>query len=156
MGPHERINALVKGEWKTCLVSPSRLPWWLRQWSVCLQCRRPRFNPWVRKMPWRRKWLCSPVFLPGGSHEQRSLVGYSSWGHKEPDLTEGLTLVQKLRVLRPQDPSVQQDTERAQSWVPTRAWTMFTTEDQAFKFTELTMRSSGPGDLKASVCFSTP
>jgi len=49
---------------------------------VCLQCRRPRFDPWVRKIPWRRKWQPTPVFLPGESHGQRSLVGYSPRGHK--------------------------------------------------------------------------
>ena len=36
------------------------------------------FNPWVRKIPWRRQWLPTPVFLPGESHGQRSLAGYSS------------------------------------------------------------------------------
>ena len=39
-------------------------------------------------MPWRRKWQPSPVFLSGESHGQRSLVGYSPWGHKEMDTTE--------------------------------------------------------------------
>ena len=53
-----------------------------------LQCRRPGFNPWVRKIPWRRKWHPTPVLLPGKSHRQRSLVGYSPWGHKESDTTE--------------------------------------------------------------------
>ena len=43
---------------------------------------RPGFDPWVKKIPWRRKWQPTPVFLPGKSHGQRSLVGYSSWGHK--------------------------------------------------------------------------
>ena len=41
-----------------------------------------RFNPCVGKIPWRRKWLPTPVFLPGESLGQRSLVGYSPWGHK--------------------------------------------------------------------------
>ena len=45
------------------------------------------FDPWVRKIPWRREWLPSAVFLPGESHGQRSLVGYSLWGHKESDTT---------------------------------------------------------------------
>ena len=45
---------------------------------VC-RCRRLRFNPWVGKTPWRRKWQPTPVFLPGESHGQRSLVGYSPW-----------------------------------------------------------------------------
>ena len=40
------------------------------------------FNPWVRKIPWRREWLPTPVFLLGESHGQRSLVGYSLWGPK--------------------------------------------------------------------------
>ena len=43
-------------------------------------CRRLRFNLWVRKIPWRRKWQPTPVFLPGEFHEQRSLAGYSPWG----------------------------------------------------------------------------
>ena len=40
------------------------------------------------KSPWRRKWQPTPIFLLGKSHEQRSLAGYSSWGHKELDMTE--------------------------------------------------------------------
>ena len=43
----------------------SGLPWWLRWWRICLQGRRPRFDPWVRKIPWRREGLPIPVFLPG-------------------------------------------------------------------------------------------
>jgi len=43
----------------------------------CLKCRRPRFDPWDRKMPWKREWQPTLIFLPGESHEQRSLVGYS-------------------------------------------------------------------------------
>ena len=42
--------------------------------------RRPRFSPWVRKTPWRRKWQPTPVFLPGETHGQRNLEGYSPWG----------------------------------------------------------------------------
>ena len=56
-----------------------------------LQCRRPGFNPWVRKIPWRREWLLTSVFLPGEFHEQRSLAVYSPWGHKELDMAEWLT-----------------------------------------------------------------
>ena len=48
----------------------------------------PGFDPWVGKIPWRRKWQPTPVFLPGESHGQRSLVGYSPWGRKESDMTE--------------------------------------------------------------------
>ena len=49
---------------------------------ICLKCRQLGFNPWVRKIPWRRKWQPTPAFLPGKSHKQRRLVGYSPWGHK--------------------------------------------------------------------------
>ena len=52
---------------------------------------RPRFDPWVRKIPWRRNWLCTPIFLPGESQGQTSLAGQSPWGHKESDTTELLT-----------------------------------------------------------------
>ena len=48
----------------------------------------PGFNPWVRKNPWRKEWLLTPVFLPGKSHGQRSLVGDNPGGHKELDTTE--------------------------------------------------------------------
>jgi len=57
----------------------------------CTRCRRCRFNPWVRKIPWRRNWQPTPIFLPGKSHEQ-SLAGYSLWGHKESDMTEQLSM----------------------------------------------------------------
>ena len=58
--------------------------------SICLQCGILGFDPWVRKIPWRRKWQPTWVLLPGKSHGQRSLVGYSLWGHKESDMTEWL------------------------------------------------------------------
>ena len=59
--------------------------------STC-QCGRHGFSPWVRKIPWRRRWPPTPVFLPEESHGQRSLVGYSPWGHKALDRTEQLSL----------------------------------------------------------------
>ena len=48
----------------------------------CMRCKRLSFYPWVGKVPWRRKWHPTPVFLPGEFHGQRSLVGYSPWGPK--------------------------------------------------------------------------
>ena len=50
--------------------------------KICLQCRRPGFDPWVRKIPWRTEWQPIPVFFPGESHGQRKLVGYNSWSHR--------------------------------------------------------------------------
>ena len=57
------------------------LLWWLSS-------KKCRFNPWVRKIPWKRKSQPIPVFLPREFHGQRSLAGYSPWGHKESDTTE--------------------------------------------------------------------
>ena len=57
-----------------------------------LQCRRPGFSPWVRKIPWRREWQPTLVFLLGQSHGQRRLVDYSLWGCKESDTTKELSL----------------------------------------------------------------
>ena len=55
-----------------------------------LTMRETGFNPWVGKISWRRKWQPTPVPLPGKSDGRRSLVGYSPWGRKEPDMTEQL------------------------------------------------------------------
>ena len=50
-----------------------------------------RFHPWVGKIPWRRTWQPTPVFLPGESQGQRSLASYSPWGHKESNVTKWLS-----------------------------------------------------------------
>ena len=76
---------------KVSLVKAMVLPlvmWWLRWLRVCLQCEGPVFDPWVRKIPWRRKWQPTPVFLPEKSYRQRSLEDYSPWGCKEVDTTQ--------------------------------------------------------------------
>ena len=54
----------------------------------CKRRKRCRLDPWVWKIPWRRKWKPAPIFLPGKFHGQRSLVAYSPLGHKESDTTE--------------------------------------------------------------------
>ena len=63
---------------------------WTSWWFRCLQQGRPGLDPWVGKISWRRQWQPSPVFLPGKSNGQRSLVGYSPCGRKESDTTEQL------------------------------------------------------------------
>ena len=64
--------------------------WWLSGKESAFQFRRCNFDPWVRKIPWRRKWQPTPVLLPRKCHGWRSLVGYSPRGHKELDTTERL------------------------------------------------------------------
>ena len=54
--------------------------------------RRPGYDPWVRKIPWRTKWQPTPIFLPRKLHRQRSLAGHHPWGHKESDMTGQLSL----------------------------------------------------------------
>ena len=69
----ESVLILWQGFWASLVT---------QRWSIHLQCRRCGFDPWVGKIPWRRKWQPILVFLPGKFHGQRSLVGYSSWGRK--------------------------------------------------------------------------
>ena len=64
------------------------LPRWCSGKKSACQRMRPGFSPWVGKIPWRRKWQPTPVFLPGKFCGQRGLVGYSLWGRKESDTTE--------------------------------------------------------------------
>jgi len=68
---------------------------YMRQWLSgkefayqCRRCKRCRFDPWFGKIPWSRKWQPTSEFLHGKFHRQKSLVGYSPWGHKELDMTE--------------------------------------------------------------------
>ena len=70
------------------------LPWWPRQWIIRLQRRRPEFDPWVRKIPWRREWqpTPTPVLLLGEFHGQRSVVGYSPWGCKKLDMNKHISI----------------------------------------------------------------
>ena len=65
-----------------------RLPWGLSGQEPTCQCRRLGFNHWVDKIPCRRKWQPTPGFLPGKSHGQRSLEGYSLQGGKESDMSK--------------------------------------------------------------------
>ena len=78
----------VGQDWVTSLslftISKGLLRWLSGKESAC-QCKRCGFNPWSRKIPWRRTWQPTPVFLPGKSHGQRSLAGYSPWTRKEWD-----------------------------------------------------------------------
>ena len=69
----------------------SGLPRWCCGKEHACQCRKRKrcgFDPWVRKIPWRRKCQLTPVFLPGEPHGQRSLAGYSPGGCKQSDTTE--------------------------------------------------------------------
>ena len=81
---------------KTKWTSPGGQCWFSTVWASQVAQRvkhlpamqETGFNLWVGKIPWRRAWQPTPVFLPGESHGQRSLCGYSPWGHKESDKTE--------------------------------------------------------------------
>ena len=73
--------------WSADRCHPTGLPWWHRRKEPACSAGGPRFDPWVGKIPGRRKWEPTPVFLPGKPHGQRSLEGYSSQGRKELDAT---------------------------------------------------------------------
>ena len=62
--------------------------------------KRDGLDPWVGKIPCRRKWQPTPVLLPGEAHGQRSLVGCTPWGHKESGMTDLLTLTYLLKGIK--------------------------------------------------------
>ena len=74
----ERIGYPLQYSWASLVAQLVR---------ICLQYGRPGFDPWVGKIPWRRKRLPTPVFWPREFHGL-----YSPWGHKESDMTEWLSL----------------------------------------------------------------
>ena len=69
---------------------------WLRGKESACQCGSCGFDPWVKKIPWGRKWHPTLVFLPGNFHGQRSLAGYSPWGRKELDSNEWLNWIDSI------------------------------------------------------------
>ena len=79
------INTLIS---LSSRASPMAL--WKRNCLQCMRHRRHGFDPWVGKIPWRRKWQPTPAFLPEKPHGRRRLAGYSLWGHIESDMTEWL------------------------------------------------------------------
>ena len=64
----------------------------------CWRHKKCRFNPCIRKIPWRRAWQPTPVFLPGESHGQRSLEGYPAWGLNEWDTEATVGLTQQRQI----------------------------------------------------------
>ena len=104
---HSRLSVLAEGGcwltaflWKflcpflACCHLSHGLPGWLSgKESTCHWSRHRRrgFDPWVRKIPWRRAWQPIPVFWPGKYHGQKSLAGSSPWRPKESDMTVWLS-----------------------------------------------------------------
>ena len=78
------------------------LPWWFSDKEPAYRWRRLEFDPWVRKIPWRRKWQPTLLFLPRESHGKRSLAVYNRWDHKELTTTYWLKQQQMLQSSCPQ------------------------------------------------------
>ena len=99
-------NSMNRGFWQVTVhgvaesdtverLSHSHIPGSSSSKEPICQCRRHKkleFNPWVRNIPWKRKWQPTPIYLPGKSHGQRRLVDYSQWAGSELDKTQRLTL----------------------------------------------------------------
>ena len=105
VGPEAKIlaffffNVEFQARFSLSSFSLIRLPRWLSsEVSTCQykNCRRCGFDSWIEKIPWRRKWQATPVFLPVKSHRKRSLAGYSPWGPKELDRTKWLSTMSLL------------------------------------------------------------
>ena len=71
----------------SCVLSHGLPRWCSGKESAC-QCKRCRFDPWIGKIPWSRKWQLALVFLSEKFHGQKSLASYSPWGCKKSDMTE--------------------------------------------------------------------
>ena len=83
-------NPMDRGAWQAMVHRVAESQTWLKWPSMHPHCRRPKFDPWVRKIPLRRAWQPTAVSLPGGSHGQRSLAGSSPGGPEVWDTTERL------------------------------------------------------------------
>ena len=87
----------LKNCWKNVYQNINSYPQWVSLLPQAVKnlpaVQETQVFSWVRKIPWRREWLPTPVFLPGEFHGQRSLAGYSPWGCKELDMNERLTLL---------------------------------------------------------------
>ena len=89
--PKEFLMMYIGKQDNSSPVYKIRLPRWLSSKESASQWRRHRrhgLELWIRKIPWRRKWQPTPVFLPGKLHGHRGLVGYRPWGRKKSDTTE--------------------------------------------------------------------
>ena len=80
--PRVRSDSRPSSRWCHPAKTYIGLPWWLSGKESTCQCGRWGFNPWVRKIPWRKKWQPTPLCLPEKSHGQRSLMVYNSWDCK--------------------------------------------------------------------------
>ena len=81
----------ITGESKSDSTLDLFLPWWLSHYRICLQFRRPRFDPWVGKIPWRREWLSHTSILAWRIPWTEETWGYSPWHHTESDTIGKLT-----------------------------------------------------------------
>ena len=69
-----------------------------KEFSCNARDKRCEYWPWVRKIPWRRKWQPTPVFLPEKFYGQRNLAAYSPWGLKELDISEHCTALKAAEI----------------------------------------------------------
>ena len=107
-GREELINLLrdwvregfVEDLWFAFSLWKMGAPWWLRGSRICLPCGSPRFYLWVRKIPCRKVWQPTPVFLPGEFHGQRNLEGCSPWGSQRVGHDWVTNTVWKMRPCR--------------------------------------------------------
>ena len=91
------------GKFTSYMVFIYGLPWWLRWERIGLQCGRPGFSPWLGKIPWRRAWHPTPVFLPGESHRQRNLAGYTTKATEHARRRSLLLMAQRPKHLKRAD-----------------------------------------------------
>ena len=94
----------------------------LSRWRQCRRCKRHRFNPLIRKIPWRRKWQLTSLFLPGKFHGHRNLVGYIPRGRKESDTTDHACIAQHMESVLEETPSLLTITMPARNYLRTNCY----------------------------------
>ena len=110
--------------------------------------KRCGFDPWVGKIPWRRAWQPTPVFLPRESHGQRSLVHYGPRGHRESDSTEVTYHVQSWGIF------LQRVLNCPDCGYTETAFTQTKTQSCDRKFSPMLIVCEVPGILSQIVCYS--
>ena len=94
----------------------------LSRWRQCRRCKSHRFNPWIRKIPWRRKWQLTSLFLHGKFHGHRNLVGYIPRGRKESDTTDHACIAQHMESVLEETPSLLTITMPARNYLRTNCY----------------------------------
>ena len=110
-----------------------------------------RFDPWVEKIPWRKELLPTPVFLPGDSHDQRSLVSYIVHGVAESDMTEQPSTQRWQEILGPSLSAFPSSSQRSGSTNPPQSRRLTARTTNKLEKVDQSLCSSGEIHLRVTI-----